>query len=82
MFEVLLDDILQSTYIYIYTYTRIHIHTHLHKVLPTIYYSCCLVISIYRKSYQQYFDILLNYKKLEIDCYIKNKEQISKLYLQ
>ena len=52
-------------------HTRIHIHihthtsTHLHKNFPTIYYSYHLVIFNYHKSYQQYFDNSLNYKKLE-----------------
>ena len=35
------------TYIYISTYTDIHIHAHTYKqVLPTVYYSCNLVISV------------------------------------
>ena len=52
-------------------HTRIHIHihthtsTHLHKDFPTIYYSYHFVIFNYHKSYQQYFDNSLNYKKLE-----------------
>ena len=33
----------------------------------------------YHKSYQQYFDILLNYKKLEICCYKKKENKIEKL---
>ena len=33
---------------HILTYT--HTHTLTHKVLPTVYYSCHLVISSYRKS--------------------------------
>ena len=48
----------------IYTYTHTNIHT------PDTYnfaYSILeLVISSYHKSYQQYFDILLNCKKREI----------------
>ena len=51
-------------YIYILTYT--HTQTNIYKFLPTVYYSCHLVISSYHKSYQQNFDILLNYKKLEL----------------
>ena len=74
--EVPVDDILSQVYknahIYTqaYTYTHIHTPTHLHKVLPTVYYICHLVISNYHKFYQQYFDILLNYKVLDIYCYI------------
>ena len=55
-------------YTYISTYTNIHIHAHTYKVLPAVYYSCNLVTSSYHKSHQQY-EILLNYKKLEISCY-------------
>ena len=63
------------TYTYIYRYTHKHTHTptQLHTLLPTVYYSCHLVISSYHKSYQQYFDILLDYKKVEIYCYEKKK---------
>ena len=53
-------------YTYTYTQTHAHIYAHLHtyrhKVLPAVYYSSHLVIFSYNKSYQQYFDILLNYK--------------------
>ena len=77
--EVPVDDILSQVYknahIYTqaYTYTHKHTPTHLHKVLPTVYYVCHLVISNYHKFYQQYFDILLNYKVLDIYCYKKKK---------
>ena len=77
--EVPVDDILSQVYknahIYTqaYTYTHKHTPTHLHKVLPTVYYICHLVISNYHKFYQQYFDILLNYKVLDIYCYKKKK---------
>ena len=51
-----------------YTHTHIHTHTHTHThwimVFPAIYYSCSLMISSYHKSFQQYFDNLLNYKNL------------------
>ena len=62
-------------YTYICTYANIHIHEHTykHKVLLAVYHSCNWVISSYHKSYQQY-EILLNYKKLEISCYQKKKK--------
>ena len=55
-----------------YTHTHTHKLTHI-NFLPTIYYICRLLISSHRKSYWQYFDILLKYKKLEICCYKGNK---------
>ena len=55
--------------------TYIHTPTHLHTILPTIYYSCLLVISSYCKSYKQYFDNLLNYTKLEKFNAIKKKNK-------
>ena len=78
LLEVSVDIILSQVHNNAHIYTHIHTHTHLHtrqthKVLPAVYYSCHLVISSYRKSYQQYHDNLLNYKKLEISCY-KNKK--------
>ena len=53
----------------------------MHKVRPTVYYSYHFVISSYHKSYQQYLDILLYYKKLEI-YYYKKKEnkQATEIY--
>ena len=56
-----------------YTFTDAHIHTephiYRHKVLHLVYYSCNLVISSYQMSYQQYFNILLNYVKQEVYYY-------------
>ena len=49
-------------YAHILTYTLAHTHTYTYKMLPAVKYSCHLVISKCHKSYQQYFDILLNYK--------------------
>ena len=78
--EFSIDDILSQVYnhvhIYAHTYTHIHIHTptNLHKVLPAVYYSCHSVISSCHESYQQNFDILLNYKQLVIYCYKKEKK--------
>ena len=87
MLEVSIDNILSQvfiimhTYIHIYIYTHTHIHTHPHthtnKFLPTVYYRGHLVITSYHKSYQPYFDILLNYTKLEIYCY-KRKKNMNK----
>ena len=59
--------IMHTYYKYRKAHTHIHIQTptHLQKVLLTIYYSGCLVISSHHKSYQQYFDNLLNDKSLE-----------------
>ena len=60
---------------HIHTYI-LNTHTHIlytRKVLPTVYYRCHLVIFSYQKSYQQYFDILLNYQKLEIYRYKRKK---------
>ena len=81
--DELIDDLIMHTYIHMHTYTHIHkhihahSHTHTHNALPTIYcsYSCHLVIFIYHKSYKQYFDILVNYKKQEISCYKKKKNK-------
>ena len=58
-------------YICILIYTHIYLHacvllTVLPTVLPIVCYSSYLVISGYRKYYQQYFNILLNYEKVEI----------------
>ena len=70
--EVSVDDILSKVFMMIHTYIHIYIHTgwhtHTHTLihmtfLPTVYYSCHLVVFSYYKSYQQYFHILLNYKK-------------------
>ena len=58
---------------HIHILTNTHTPTHLHKLLPTVYYSCHLVVSSYHKSYKQYFDILLDYKKVETYCYKKKK---------
>ena len=63
-------------HINIHTYSHTHT-TFLHKALSKIYYKCGLVISGYHKSYQQYFDILLNYIKLEKFIAIK-RNKISK----
>ena len=63
-------------HINIHTYSHTHT-TFLHKALSKIYYICGLVISGYHKSYQQYFDILLNYIKLEKFIAIK-RNKISK----
>ena len=71
LLEVPVDDILSQVYnnVHLYTHlhthilTQIHIPTHLQKVSPTIYYSCRFVISTFHKSYQKYFDNLLNHKK-------------------
>ena len=63
--------------IYRYTYwVYIYMHTYSHR------YSCRLVISSYHKSFQQYFDKLLNYKNLEKFIAIKRKNILSKLHLQ
>ena len=64
-------------YIYTHSHTHTHTHTYIHTILPTVYYSCHLVVSSYHKSYLQYFDILLNYIKLQTFCY-KKKKQINK----
>ena len=78
MLEVSVDDILSLVYnnahIYIHAYSDTLTTTHLHKVLPPLYYSCHFVISSHHKSYQQYFEILLNYEKPEIYRY-KKKEK-------
>ena len=80
--EVSVDDILSQVFILMHTHIHIYIHiyshTHtphtcIHNVLTAVYYSCHLMISSYQKSYQQYFDILLNYKNLEIYCYKMKK---------
>ena len=82
MRKVSVDDILSQlfilmhTHVHIYTYTHTHIrHTaHWHtQSFVCRYYSCHLMISSYHESYQQYFDISLNYKNLEIYCYKKKK---------
>ena len=73
LLEMSVDDILWhvynnahiNTHIHTNILTYIHTPTHLHKVLRRIYYSCRLLICSYHKSYQQYFDSLLNYQKLE-----------------
>ena len=72
LLEVPVDDVFSYVYnnaqIYRHIITHIPTNTnpqYLHKVLPTVYYSYHLLISS-RKSYQQYFDILLNYEQLEI----------------
>ena len=62
------------THILTYTQTHTHTPTHLHKVLPTIYYSCRLMIISDHKSCQQYFDIFLNCKKLTNFIAVKRKE--------
>ena len=63
------------TYIYAPIHTHLltytHPHIYIHKVLTKVYLSSHLVISSYHMSSQQYFDILLNYKKPEIYCYKK-----------
>ena len=60
-------------YIHMHIFSHTQVHTYRHKVLPTLYDSCYLVLSSYHKSYQQYFDILLNYTKSENYCCRKNK---------
>ena len=57
------------THMHTHRLTYTYLHTYTYEVLPTVYYSCHLVVFNYHKSYQQYFHILLNYKKLEIYCY-------------
>ena len=72
----------QCTYKCRYTCTHIYTnkHIHLHTFLSTVSYSCHLAISShleissYHKFYQQYFQILLNYKKLEKFIAIKRKK--------
>ena len=59
-------------------HTHTHTHTHLHKVLPSISYSCPLVISSYHRSYQHNFNNLLNYKRK----FLAIKKYVSKLNLQ
>ena len=61
-------------HIHMHTHTIIYIHTKTLKVFLSVYYRCHFVISSYHKSYQQYFDILSNYKKLEIHYYKKEKK--------
>ena len=82
LLKVSVDDILSQAYNNAYIYRHTHIltciHTKVHKVLLTIYNSCRLVIWSYHKSYQQCFDILLNYKKLEKFVAVKNFKKISK----
>ena len=64
-------DLNRSKYAHMYTcihahillYTHAHIYTH--KILPTIYDRAYFVIYSYHNCYQQFFEILLNYKKLE-----------------
>ena len=76
MLEVSVDDILLQVYnnAHIYTHTHIDTHTnpptHLHKVLPTIYFSCHLVISNYYKSYQ--YKYIYVYVYIYIYIYMKN----------
>ena len=57
----------EQIYTHIHTnmlpYTHPHTHSYTLTVLPAVYYSCHLMVSSYHKSYQQYLDILLNYKK-------------------
>ena len=79
LLEVSVDDIfsqVDNIYAYIHAHILKYIRTptHLHKFLPTIHYSCRLAISSYHKSYQQYFDNSLNYKKLEKFIAIKRKK--------
>ena len=66
-------------HIYIHTYSHTCTHTYKNKVLPKVYYSCHLVTG-YHKSYQQYFDILLSCKKLEIYCYKKSNKKVNQIY--
>ena len=73
LLEVSDDDILSQVFVIMHKYIYIYIHTYPQKVSPTVYYSCHLVIPNYHKSYQQYFNILLNYTILEIYCYQKKK---------
>lgn len=63
--------------IYIHISSHTHAPTHLPKVLPTVYYSCDLVLSGSHKPYQKYFDILLKYEKLEINCCKKINEYLN-----
>ena len=74
LLEVSVDEILSQFFnnAHIYTHIEKHILTYIYKhprtykkVLLTTYYSGCLVISSHHKSYQQYFDNLLNDKNLE-----------------
>ena len=70
-------SVIMHTYIHIRIDTNSHTHTptYLHKVLPTVCYGCHFVISSYQKSYQQYFDILLDYQKVQVYCYKKIKNR-------
>ena len=80
-----IDDILSQVFVIMHTHINIYIltthtypHTYINNVLPIVYYnSCHLVISSYQKSYQEHFDISLNYKILEIYCYSKKKNDKS-----
>ena len=81
LLEVSVDDILLQVYnnAHIYTHTHIDTHTnpptHLHKVLPTIYFSCHLVISNYYKSYQ--YKYIYVYVYIYIYIYEKLYPEIS-----
>ena len=70
--------------VYMHTLSYTNLHTYTHNVFPTVYSCCDLVISSCHKSYQQcqqYIDILLNDRKLEI-YYHKKKKKIGKWNLQ
>ena len=54
-------------HVHIHTHIQTHTYTHTHTLIKVL-------STVYRKSYQQYFDILLNCKKLKIYCYKKIKE--------
>ena len=62
-------------YIHAYSHTHTKPHTYTHKVLLAVHYSSYLVISSYHKSYQKYFDILLNYKKTRNLLLLKEKSK-------
>ena len=74
LFEIIQNYVNKSIdYAYTHTQMRIHLYIYMHKVLPTVYYSCHLVISNYHQSFQHSFQILLNCKKVEIYCHEKKE---------
>ena len=64
---------------HIYTHKNKHTNIHTYICIHTLTYTdtithCNLIIFSYDKSSQEYLDILLNYKKLEIYCYKKKNK--------